>query len=137
MENKTEESKIEFFSPEDIERTANENKKKEEELKKVILKRNRGKIISVIIAVIYLLLAAGAGGGEAFLRMILFLMIPMACIWVPDIMGGYTGSSMGIGGSTFRRINAVSPSSIVKFMGWVILLFPVWGSVIVTIYKMS
>jgi len=81
-----------------------------------------GKYIAAGISIIYLLLAGIYGGGAVFIRMFLFLLLPMACIWFSDEMGGVTGVRMRMIGP---RITQPSPGCMVKFMGWVLLLLPI------------
>ena len=47
-----------------------------------------------------------------------FLVLPLACIWFSDEIGGYTGMLPGPG------INKRTPGSLVKLGGWVLLLLP-------------
>jgi hypothetical protein len=46
---------------------------------------------SFLVAVIYLMFALLAGGVLAALQMMMFLVLPLACIWFGDEMGGAKG----------------------------------------------
>lgn len=85
--------------------------------------KSRG--ISVAVAIAYLLVAYFAGGGgKAVLQVTGFLVLPMACIWFSDDMGGYTGM-MGHG-----QITSITPGCFVAFGGWLVLFLPVIVGVI-------
>ena len=77
------------------------------------------KITSVLISIIYLVGAYIIGGMEASLRTLGFLVLPLACIWFSDGMGGFTGFTRGL-----RYIDKESPACVVGFMGLVLLLMP-------------
>lgn len=47
------------------------------------------------------------------------LLIPLLCIWFGDEMGNYVGTLPG------PAINKPTPGCLVRFGGWVLLLFPV------------
>jgi hypothetical protein len=48
------------------------------------------------------------------LKMLLGMLLPLACIWFPDAMGDYAGG----------RITSPSHPSFDWFFGWVLLLLP-------------
>ena len=76
--------------------------------------------MSFLVALIYLVLAAMAGGAEAFVRMMMFLVLPLACIWYSDALGGASGLTFGGG-----YITKPSPGFLIRFLGWVLLATPV------------
>jgi hypothetical protein len=76
--------------------------------------------VSFLIAGLYLALALLVGGLESFLRMLIFLVLPLACIWFSDTLGGGTGLTFGGG-----YITKPSPGFVVYFLGWVLLAMPV------------
>jgi hypothetical protein len=86
---------------------------------RVRLEVNR-RTVSLLVAGIYLVLAQLAGGLELFLRTLLFLVLPLACIWFSDTLGGGTGMTFGGG-----YITKPSPGFVVYFLGWVLLAMPV------------
>ena len=55
---------------------------------------------------------------EPALKIGIFLILPLACIWFADAMGGYTGPTANM------AITAPSPGMIVRILGWVLLLLP-------------
>ena len=71
------------------------------------------------MALIYVIIALFAGGGAVALKVLIFLVFPLGCIWFGDAMGGYTGMMR------FQPITSQSPGCMVRFMGWVLLLFPI------------
>jgi hypothetical protein len=82
------------------------------------------RVASGFLALIYILISLFMGGGYFALKVILFLILPLSAIWFPDGMGGLTGVTFGrIGGPV---VTSPSPGSIVRFLGWIVLLGPVW-----------
>lgn len=79
-----------------------------------------GRIVSLIISATYLIIAYIWGGSEMLFRILLFLILLLACIWFSEEMGSYTG----ITGIDSPGITKESPPSFVKFMGWILLLLP-------------
>lgn len=75
--------------------------------------------LSGILAILYVLGGFATGGGEAGFKVLLCVILPLACIWFGDAMGGFTGQSGSI------WINAPSPGIIVCILGWVVLLLPI------------
>lgn len=82
-----------------------------------------GRTISLLLAALYILAGywtkGAVGGAKAFI----FCLLPLACICFSDAMGGYTGTSWGLR----PHITAESPGCLVKLLGWVVLLLPIWG----------
>ena len=77
------------------------------------------RLISAIIAIAYLTVAYFAADVESTIKVGLFLLLPLSCIWFSESMGGYTGTGMGRG-----AITSTSPGGIVAIGGWILLLFP-------------
>ncbi len=76
------------------------------------------KLASLVLAAIYFIVALAYGGAELAFEVSLFLILPLACIWFSDAMGGYTGP-------VWRAvINAPSPGVVVGVAGWLLLLLP-------------
>lgn len=86
----------------------------------------KSRIISGIIATCYLVAAYIVNGPLMTLRMAGFLILPLACIWFSNEMGGYTGTGFGRGGVTEK-----SPGWAVAFAGWLLLLLPVFVGIVV------
>jgi len=76
------------------------------------------RIISLIIAIIYLIAGATDGLG-AILKIMIFLALPLTCIWYGDAMGNYTGIMR------MQSITTKTPGCFIRFMGWVLLLIPI------------
>lgn len=85
-----------------------------------------GRILSLFIAAGYLALGYfSSEAHEGLFQALMFLAIPMACIWWPDGMSYHSeGGSMSFF-SQRPAINEVSPPSLVKIMGWILLLLPI------------
>jgi hypothetical protein len=77
------------------------------------------RILSALLALLYIIIAYQGGGGESAFKVGLCLVLPLACIWFGDAMGGYTGP-VGLYG-----ISATSPGVIVCILGWLLLLLPI------------
>ncbi len=76
------------------------------------------RILSGLLAGTYVVLALFSGGAEAAFKVALFLVLPLACIWFSEAMGGYTGP-------TWRAaITAPTPGVFVCIAGWLLLLMP-------------
>jgi hypothetical protein len=82
------------------------------------------RILSGTLAGLYLILAFISGGAEAGLKMVLFLLLPLACIWFSEEMGDYTGIIRG------QSMTNTSPGCLVRLLGWVLLLMPIIAGVI-------
>jgi hypothetical protein len=77
------------------------------------------RILSGLLAVIYIIMAFAGGGGEVGLEVVGFVILPLACIWFGDLMGGYTGPT------TSMAITQPSPGLMVCIAGWLLLLSPI------------
>ncbi len=82
----------------------------------------KSRIISLTIALGYIAFAYFDGGLVTALRVTAIVLLPLACIWFSDTMGGYTGVNFGRG-----QINKTTPGCLVAFGGWFLLLSPpIW-----------
>jgi hypothetical protein len=93
----------------------------------------RNRFFSGLIAIIYVLGGFLAGGGKGGFIMFGFVVLPLACIWFADAMGGYTGPSTDI------WITAPMPGLFVCIAGWLLLLLPVFivfGSALVKLFEL-
>jgi hypothetical protein len=86
--------------------------------------------LSGLVALIYLILAIFAGGLETGLKVLAFLILPMACIWFSDTMGRYTGRLPITAGG----INQQTPGCLVCIGGWLLLLSPILGAIVYLIF---
>jgi hypothetical protein len=77
------------------------------------------RILSGLLAVIYIVTALAGVGAEAGLVVFGFVILPLACIWFGDAMGGYTGPTAGM------AITTPSSGLMVSIAGWVLLLLPI------------
>jgi hypothetical protein len=76
------------------------------------------RILSGLLAVAYVAVAAYGGGAEAAFKTALFVVLPLACIWFSEAMGGYTGPSWR------AAITAPTPGVFICIAGWLLLLVP-------------
>jgi hypothetical protein len=76
------------------------------------------RILSGLLAAGYVIGAFVTGGGEVGLKVLGFVILPLACIWFAEPMGGFTGLSGSI------WITAPSPSIFVCIAGWLLLVVP-------------
>lgn len=77
----------------------------------------KSKAISAVIALIYVVSAYSTSEAETAIRVALYLIFPLACIWFSEAMGSYTG---GMG----RGVTRATPGCFVAFGGWLLLLLP-------------
>jgi hypothetical protein len=77
------------------------------------------RILSGLLAVIYIITGLAGGGAEGAFVTFGFVILPLACIWFGDAMGGYTGLT------TSMAITSPSPGLMVCIAGWVFLLAPI------------
>lgn len=80
----------------------------------------KSRLLSGIIALAYMIGAYFTADAETMWKLGLFLVLPLACIWFSDAMGGYTGVGMGRG-----AITSTTPGCFVAFGGWLLLLLPI------------
>lgn len=88
----------------------------------------RSRVLSTIVASFLLLIAFTFGGD--IVQVAIFLVLPMACIWFPDVVGNLTGISFGIARPI---ITQKTPAIAVALGGW-FLLFTVFALMMFTIY---
>jgi hypothetical protein len=79
---------------------------------------NWNRVISAAVALIFLVVAFTHGGAALALKLAIFLIIPLACIWFPDELGGYIGPAWG------GPIMTSTPAVIVCIVGWILLSMP-------------
>jgi hypothetical protein len=79
------------------------------------------RLISLVLTIAYVMIAFKSAGAEAALRLSLYCLVPLGCIWFPDVMGDYTDFGLGTG----TGITKTSPPGFVRFLGWVVLLLPI------------
>ena len=79
---------------------------------------SRNRILSGLLAATYIVVALCGGGAEAGFKAALFLVLPLACIWFSEAMGGYTGPAWR------ATITAPTPAVFVCIAGWLLLVMP-------------
>lgn len=79
-----------------------------------------GKIISGGIALVYVAVALVVLGPADALETALSCAVPILMIWMPEVMGDYTGWGVLHG----RPITRPSPAGLVWVAGWFMLLLP-------------
>jgi hypothetical protein len=79
---------------------------------------SKNRVFSAILAAIYVVGAFITSGGEGGFKVLGFVILPLACIWFSDDMGGFTGPSGSI------WVTAPSPGVFVCIVGWIMLLLP-------------
>lgn len=84
------------------------------------------RILSGSIAALYVILAYAGDGGATALKMFIFCLLPLFCIWWSEPMGAWTGSRIDAPSFTGE-----SPGCIVQLLGWVLLLVPIVAGVII------
>ena len=85
----------------------------------------KSRILSGIIAAAYLVGVYLSADGATTFKVGLFLILPLACIWFSEAMGGYTGIGMGK-----AAITRATPGCFVAFGGWLLLFLPAIMAVI-------
>jgi hypothetical protein len=77
------------------------------------------KVCSLSIAVAYVIAMVFAHWTARQVALCLFAMLlPLACIWFPEELGGYTGIYMGRG----QTLDTETPAPLVSIMGWILLV---------------
>ena len=89
---------------------------------------NWNRILSGLVAGFYVDGAyIGSGVGAAW-KVGIFVILPLACIWFADAMGGYLGpTSRG-------AITSTTPGWLVCIAGWLLLLMPVLVVIVCAIW---
>ena len=88
------------------------------------------KLISLVIAIAYVALAYYFGTGEDAMKIGMFLILPMACIWFGESMGGFVGGTM-----RGQFISSTTPGCMVAAGGWLLLLIPLAIGLVTTVTK--
>lgn len=90
---------------------------------------NKWKITAVIISLFYLVIIPFFKGSEGFFKILLFLILPLGCIFFGEGLGSTTGIRFR---TTFFApvVTKPTPGFFVVFIGWVLLLLPVWFGIL-------
>ena len=76
--------------------------------------------LSALVASGYLIASFLSSRPEVGLRMIVFLLFPLALIWFGEELGEFTGNWGG------HYIDEKSPGWLLSVLGWVLLLVPLF-----------
>ncbi len=80
---------------------------------------NKGKVFALLISCLSLAITLFFGRQSDWARVLVFLILPLACIFFSDVLGGYTGKSqIGIA----PNITRMTPAFFVALGGWILLL---------------
>lgn len=82
-------------------------------------RNNRNKFIALALSLFYLGVGFIFGGLEGFLRILLFLIFPLFCIFFGETLGGITGVRFR---GTF--VTKSTPGGFIVFIGWILLFLP-------------
>jgi hypothetical protein len=74
------------------------------------------KALSLAVVVLYVVAAYRTGGGEAAFKTAFGLLLPLACIWFSEPLGGYTGTIRG------QLMTSYTPVWLVCAGGWLVLV---------------
>ncbi len=81
---------------------------------------NKGKTIALVISCLSLAIIFLFGQQGDWIRVLIFLILPLACIFFSEAMGNYTGiSQIGVA----PHITKITPAFFVALAGWFLLLF--------------
>ena len=72
------------------------------------------RLLSLFLVLAYVTGTGVMAGTLSALKIFAAMLLPLACIWFPDVMGDFTRG----------RVNRRSPPSFVWFFGWLLLLLP-------------
>jgi len=79
---------------------------------------NWNRVLSIIVVAFYIVAGGFAGGARVALLAAVFSILPLACIWFSQAMGGYVGPAWR------GAITGSSPGIMVCIAGWLLLLLP-------------
>ena len=98
------------------------------------LSSKKSKIAAVIFSLFYLVVASVLMGLEGFLRMLMFLVFPLACIFFGESLGRLTGVRVGF---SFCRpaLTKPTPGFLMVFGGWLLLLLPLFVYIYISIVE--
>jgi hypothetical protein len=78
------------------------------------------RLLSGLLSAGYVAVVFHSSGLSDALRVIASCILPVACIWFPDVLGA----------GAYARIHVESPPLLVWLMGWVVLLVPLFASLL-------
>ena len=83
------------------------------------MKTNWNRVLSLLLAVVYVAATYHWGNMESACIFGVSIILPLACIWFADEMGGYVGLNWG------GSITGPSAGIFVCIVGWLLLLSPI------------
>jgi hypothetical protein len=83
------------------------------------------RVASLVVVGLYVAGAAFGGGLKAVVLVVIFSLLPLACIWFPDEMGS-VAYMRGV------PLNE-TPGGLVIAGGWLVLLLPITAALILTL----
>jgi Zn-finger nucleic acid-binding protein len=96
--------------------------------------KSKASIFTAFAISISYLVVASFDGGEKVIKTLMFLILPLACIFFGKELGGLTGVRFRL---TFAApvVTKPTPGIVVVFMGWVLLLMPLVVGIFSYIFK--
>lgn len=79
---------------------------------------NWNRALSILVVAVYVVGGALGGGLRVAFVAAAFSILPLACIWLSEAMGGYVGPAWR------GAITGPSPGLVVCIVGWLLLLLP-------------
>jgi hypothetical protein len=79
------------------------------------------RIVAVAIVLLWVGMVFYSGGLGYALRSAAFYLIPLACIWRPDVL-----AEVGMRVSPLTTIDERTSERVVRICGWLWLFFPLW-----------
>jgi hypothetical protein len=84
---------------------------------------NSNRIISGALTIIYLAIAYQRGGPAVAIKVAIFLVLPLACIWFTATVVNYFSHSTNSHGKISTP--GASPCRCIRILGWILLLLPI------------
>lgn len=75
-------------------------------------------ILSILVSLFYITLAILSNNLKIVFSILLFITLPLSCIWFGKYLGKYKGWTR------FHKIDQETPGCFIKFIGWILLLTP-------------
>jgi len=92
---------------------------------------NKGKVLAIVISCFYLLIFLVYGKSFDWVRLLMFLILPLACIFFSEAMGSGTTNLTNL---TNIPITKTSPGCFIALLGWVLLLLPLILAIFLPIF---
>lgn len=90
---------------------------------------NWNRVLSILVVAVYVVGGALGGGARVAFVAAAFSILPLACIWFSEAMGGYVGPIWR------GAITGPSPGLVVCGVGWLLLLLPAIVEVVSAIVR--